>query len=166
MADRTGTLYGIADEAVHGLGGQFLVGDEGSPETFQAVAGVRNIASSEASTEDIDVTHLRSEGAHREHMPGLRDHGPFTITGIYLPNDESHSTAGGGSGSFTSGGLPTIWKNREFRNFKVELNDPASPNFDWTFRGYIASFAIGDVNVDGVVEFTCTVQPSEDFDTP
>lgn len=166
MADRTGTYYSIADEAVHGLGAQLLVGDEGSPETFQAIAALTSFTPGEASTADIDITHLRSVDYHREHMPGVRDDGPIALVGTYLPEDESHSMAGGGSGSFTAGGLPYLWKTRALRNFRIELNQPASPNHDYTLRGYVSKFQIGEITVDDKISFTAEIMPTAAYDVP
>jgi hypothetical protein len=143
-----------------------LVGDDASPEVFWAIAGVNEIQPGDASTADIDVTHLRSPDAHREHIPGIRDNGPFVVNGTYLPEDESHSLAGGGSGAFSGGGIPYFWKNRTIKNFKVELNAPASPNHDWTFRGYISKWQIGTIGVDDKVGFTLEIMPTAAYDTP
>lgn len=165
MADRTGTFYALADDSVHGYGAQLLVGDGASPEGFQAVAGLRSITPGDASTEDIDVTHLRSPDAHREHRPGLRDNGPFTMSGIFIPGDESQSLAGGGSGSFTSGGLYYFWKNRTIKNFKVEFFE-GSPNHDFEFTGYVSQYQIGEIGPDDVVSFTVSIMPTVSYDVP
>lgn len=164
MADRTDTFY-ATDDAVHGYGAQFMVGDGASPETFEAIAAITSITPGEATTADINRTHLRSPDAHHEHMPGMRDHGPFVMTGTYLPDEQSLSTAGGGSGSFTTGGLPALWTNRSLHNFRIKLND-GSPGNPWTFRGYISQFQVGEIGVDDKVSFTCSVMPTESYDLP
>ena len=98
MANRTDTFY--AADAIHGYGAQLKVGNGASPETFEAVALLRRITFGEMSTAVIDKTHLRSPAAHREKLMGLRDSGPFSIEGIYNPDEESLNNTGGGSGSF------------------------------------------------------------------
>lgn len=95
MPDRSNTNY-AAEDAIHGYGAQLMVGDGGTPEVFEAIAGVVSITPGEMSTADIDRTHLRSPDAHREHMPGIRDSGPFELEMIWLPKEQSQSNAGGG----------------------------------------------------------------------
>lgn len=165
MADVTGTFYPVADDSVHGYGAEFLIGDGGSPEAFQAVAGLRRITPGDATTADIDVTHLRSPDAHREHRPGIRDNGPFSIEGIFLPGDESQALAGGGSGSFASGGIYAFWKDRSIHNFQIMFTE-GSPNHDFTFRGYISQFQMGEIGIDDVVSFTASVMPTQSYDVP
>jgi len=161
--DRTDTFYAL-DEAIHGYGAQIMVGDGASPENFQAIAAVNSIEPGDMNTADIKRTHLRSPDAHHEHMPGMRDSGPFTLTGTWLPGDESQSNAGGGSGPFQTGGLIAIWRARTTHNFKIVLND-GSPVTEWPFRGYVAGFKPGGISVDDkVIDFTSTIQPTESYD--
>lgn len=162
MADYTDTFYRIADDAIHGYGAQLMVGDGASPETFQAIAGILSIQPGEISTADIDTTHLRSPNRHREHRAGIRDSGPFTVTGTWLPKDESQSYTGGGSGSFVSGGLAYLAAQGTNHNFKIVLND-GSPATEWPFRAYVASFTPGGIGVDDRITFTATFQPVQDY---
>lgn len=164
MSDRTDTFYAIAGEAIHGYGAQIMIGDGASPENFQAVAGVLKITPGEMSTADEKVTHLRSLDAHEEHRPLLRDSGPFTCEGWWLPNDESQSNAGGGSGAFTTGGVIAMWRGRALHNLKIKLNDPGSPDLEWNFRGYCSRFQPGEISNDASIKFTMSFQPSEAYD--
>lgn len=162
MADRTGTFY-AAEGAIHGYGAQLMVGDGASPEVFEAIAGILTITPGEMSTEDISRTHLRSPDAHHEHMPGLRDSGAFTVEGIWLPEEQSQSNAGGGSGSFTSGGIIALWRARTTHNFKIVLNS-GSPAVEWPFRGYVAQFQPGEIGIDDKINFSASFQPTEAYD--
>ena len=159
MADRTNTYY-AAEGAIHGYSSQLMVGNGASPETFEAIAGVVSITPGEMSTADIKRTHLRSPDAHEEHMAGLRDSGAFTVEGIWLPTEQSQSNAGGGSGSFTSGGLVALWRGRATHNFKIVLPDAT----EWPFRGYISKFQPGSISGDDKVNFTAAFQPTEAYD--
>src|SRR3954470_10398146 len=94
MSDVTDSYY--AGEAFDGYGSQLLVGqDDGSPETFVAVADVEMITPGEMKTDVFEKTHLRSPSAHKEHKAGLRDSGPFQLKGNWRPGHGSQSTAGG-----------------------------------------------------------------------
>lgn len=168
MSDRTDTFFAVADESIHGYGAQLLVGDGASPETFQAIAGLKSITPGEMTTADLLVTHLRSPDAHQEHRPGMRDSGAFTCQGVWLPLDESQSNAGGGSGSFTQGGLIAIWRSRENRNYIIRLNNVAdgSPaqQYEMPFRGYCSQFQPGEISNDAVIDFTASFMPARAYD--
>jgi hypothetical protein len=114
------------------------------------------------STAVVEKTHLRSPEAHREKKLTLRDSGPFVLKGNWRPTHESQSNAGGGSGSFASGGLMAIWRQRLEKNYKIVLND-GSPGTEWPFRGGISKFQPGEITVDGKVMFTCEITPLQDF---
>lgn len=166
MSDRSNTFYAVADSAIHGYGAQLMVGDGGGSETFQAIAAILSITPGDMSTADIDTTHLRSPDAHREHRAGIRDSGAFTVTGVWLPTDESQSNAGGGSGSFTSGGLIALWRGRQNHNFKIVLPDnEGSPSIEWPFRGYVSQFQPGEIGVDDKINFTASFMPTEAYDS-
>jgi hypothetical protein len=159
MADLTDTFY-TADGAVPGYGTQWLIGDEASPEVFQAVAGVVSFQAGASSTSAVDKTHLRSTGRHREIMAGIRSTAPFTGQLIWLPEDESQSYAGGGTGSFAAGGLAKIAETCEERNMVIRYNTADSPPLELAFRGYISEFtpSVG-ITIDDKLTATVSVQP-------
>ena len=164
MADRTGTYYPASDDAIHGYGGELQVGDGGSPETFESIAGLRTITFGAMETADLDATHLRSPDAHREHRAGIRDSGAFECTGVWLPTEQSQSNTGGGSGAFASGGLIALWRGRQNHNFRVVLAE-GSPSNEFEFRGYVQRFQPGEIGLDNIIEFSAAFQPSQAFDT-
>lgn len=168
MADQTGQFY--ASEGFHGYGTQLLMGNGASPETFQAVAYVRSIQPGDMTTAVADRTHLRSPRAHREKLAALRDSGPFTCELIWAPQDESQSNAGGGSGSFTTGGLLKAAADRSEHNWIIRLPDaPLGPGLDWPFRGVVTRFQPGNIDVEGTTavgattEITPLTDPTEDL---
>lgn len=161
MANVTGTFY-AASGSVHGYGAEIQVGNGGSPETFQAVAGVVSITPGDMTTADILRTHLRSPDAHQEHAPGLRDSGAFTCEAILLPGDDSQTNAGGGTGSFTGGGLVKMWTDRTIHNFKIVLND-GSPDNEFPFTGYVSQYQLGAIGNDDVIRVTVGFQPTQSY---
>jgi hypothetical protein len=162
MADRTGQFY-AAEESVHGYGAELQVGEAGSPNSFESIAGIRSITPGEMSTEDIDRTHLRSPYAHREHRPGLRNSGAFTVEGILLPGEQSQNNAGGGTGPFATGGLIALWRERGIHDFQIVLGE-GSPSHLWPFRGYVSQFQLGEIGPENLVTFTASFMPTEAFD--
>ena len=160
MANRTDTTYEA--NATHGYLAQLLAGDGTSPEGFEAVAQVVSITPGPMTTAVIDKTHLRSPAAHREKMAGLRDSGPFTCECIYDENHESHSNAGGGAGSFVSGGTVAFWIDRQTRNWQIRLGS-GSPQTTWPFSGFISSWQLGSITGDDKVNLTIEITPASDF---
>lgn len=163
MADRTHEFY-AAEGAIHGYGFELMVGDTTSPTRFESIAACRVATPGDMSTADIDRTHGRSPNAHKEHMPGMRDSGPFQVEGIWLPTEQSQSNTGGGAGPFVSGGLIAIWRSREIRDFILVIPNSGSPGIDWPFRGYVSQFQPGEIGVDGLIPFTAAFQPTEAYD--
>jgi len=163
MADVTDTYYPATD-AIVGYGTQWLIGDNASPETFQAVEGVVSFDAGGSTTSIIDRTHLRSPGRHREVIAGIRSSSPFSGSVIWLPYSESQSYAGGGSGSFTGGGLAKIAETCEERNMIIRYNDGVSPASELAFRGFVSEFTPSKgVMVDDKLTATIQVQPTASF---
>lgn len=162
--DRTGTFYSAA-ASIHGYGAQLMMGDGTSPEQFEAIAAIRNIQFGSMDTKDINNTHLRSPDAHEEHKPGMRDSGAFQCEAIWLPEEESQSNAGGGSGPFSGGGIIAKWRARTTHNFKIVLDRPGSPNaIEWEFSAYVSKFQPGTVGKDDIIMATIGFQPTQAYD--
>src|SRR5262245_20249892 len=161
MANLTDTYY-AAEGGFHGYGSQLLVGNGASPETFEAIAEVSSIQFGDMTTAVLERTHLRSPEAHREKLAGLRDSGPFAISGNWRPTHESQSNAGGGSGSFVSGGLIAMWRTRVTKNFILRLSD-GSPGTELPFRAFVSKFQPGEIGPHGKVDFSAEMPPLSDF---
>jgi hypothetical protein len=165
MADVTDTFYPASDALV-GYGTQWLIGNGASPEVFQAVAGVISFDAGGSTTSTIDRTHLRSPGRHREIIAGIRSSSPFTGSVVWMPNDESQSYAGGGSGAFVNGGLAKIAESCEERNMKIRYFEAGSPVgvMELEFRGFVSEFTPSKgVTVEGLLTATVAVQPTQSF---
>lgn len=159
MSDVTDTFY--ASEANIGYGSQWLIGqDDGSPETFVAVAQVANIQFGDMTAGIINKTHLRSPGRAHEKLATIRDLGPFTMTGQLNMAHGSQNNAGGDG--FTSGGLIAIHRSLSERNMKIILSD-GSPGTELPFRGVVSKLSLGSLTLEGLQEFTADVQPLADY---
>lgn len=164
MADRTSTFYAASTNAIHGYGFELQLGDGASPEVFESIAAVTLADPGATETEDIEVTHGRSPNAHREHLAGMRDSGEITFEGVYLPTEDSHATAGGGSGIFTSGGLPYINEQRTIHNWRIKY--PTSPAVYLEVTGYLKRFQPTGVGVDDAVKFAGSIMPTQAYTLP
>lgn len=119
-----------------GLGTVFKVGDGESPETFTAVSNVVNITMSGRSVEEVDFTHLASDGGFREFRPGFKDPGELSLTCHYNPSD---ATLNG-----TAGLEYELNQGRVF-NFKIDMTN-AGFAFMIYGQGYVSG---GDFNFTG-----------------
>jgi hypothetical protein len=159
-ANVTDEFYAAGDDAIAGYGGQFMIGDGASPEAFEAVAGVVKINLPAQTSTDVKTTHLRSPNRHEEHRAGMRDTPAFTVELVWLPYHRSQSLAGGGSGAFADGGLAAMAADGLPRNMRFVAND-GSPATTLDLRGYVATFAPGEINKDGTIPATATIQPTQ-----
>lgn len=119
------------------------------------------IAPGEMTSGVIDKTHLRSPQVHREKLAGLRDSGPFTITGTWAPKEQSQSNAGGGTGAFADGGLNYLWRTKTERDMRIVV--ASSPIVEWPFRGVVTKFQPGQIGPDDKINFACEITPLQDF---
>lgn len=159
MAEITNTYY--ASEGLIGYGSQWMIGqDNGSPETFVAVAQIDTIAFGDMTAGIANKTHLRSPGRAHEKIATIRDLGPFTMTGTLNITHGSHNNAGGDG--FTTGGLIAIHRALAERNMKIVLSD-GSPGTELPFRGVISSLNLGTVGLEELQKFTASVQPLADY---
>lgn len=159
MSDVTNTFY--ASEGNIGYGAQLLVGqDDGSPETFVALAQVDTITFGDMSVGIVNKTHLRSPGRTHEKIATIHDNGPFTITGTLNMRHGSHNNAGGDG--FTSGGLIAIARAVVERNYILEIPD-GSPATQLPFRGVISNLNLGELSLENLQKFTANVQPLADY---
>jgi hypothetical protein len=165
MANVTGTFY--EGNAFIGYGAELRVGqDDGSPETFVAIADITTITPGEMTTGVLDKTHLRSPDRHREKLATLRDSGPFTIAGNYRPDHGSH-TVQGGDGFGAARSLPSLWRDVTEANFEIELPaDAGSPTIVLSFRGVVTRYQIGAIGLDTKVDFTAEITPLRAYDLP
>lgn len=159
MANVTGTFY--SSEGNIGYGAQWLIGqDNGSPETFVAVAQIDTIKFGEMSAGIINKTHLRSPGRAHEKIATIRDMGPFSMTGTLNMQHGSQNNAGGDG--FTSGGLIAIHRSLEERNMIITIPD-GSPETELPFRGVISRLDLGELGLETLQKFSCDVQPLQDY---
>lgn len=159
MANVTDTFY--SSEGNIGYGAQWLVGqDNGSPETFVAVAQIGNIKLGAMKAGIINKTHLRSPGRAHEKIATIRDVEAFTMTGTLNLKHGSQNNAGGDG--FTTGGLVALHRALAERNMQIIIPD-GSPESVIEFRGVISSLDLGELSTENLQEFTCEVQPLADW---
>lgn len=169
MANITDTFY--AGEAFIGYKSQLEVGqDDGSPETFVAVADVTMIEPGNTPATIINKTHLRSPGRTHEKMSTIRELGPFSFSGNYRPGHGSHALAGGdgfaaeSSPSAEDGkSLASLHRSQAENNFKIIFVEQDGTEHTLSFRGVVSDYKIGQIALETKVEFTAQIQPLSDW---
>jgi hypothetical protein len=80
------------DEAMSSQGTYITTGDGASPEEFtNELAQVISIGGPKETSEELDVTHLRSPGAYREFLQSFKDGGELPMTLNFLPSSTSQN---------------------------------------------------------------------------
>jgi predicted secreted protein len=74
-----------ASEARSGWGGKVFLATDNTEATLTELAEVVNTTFPQDQTDEIEVTHLQSDGRRKEYVAGLIDGGEVTITGNYVP---------------------------------------------------------------------------------
>jgi tail tube protein len=120
-----------------GRGIKFEMGDTDSPANFTTVANVASISPSGQDAEEIDFTHLLSEGGFREFRQGFKDPGSLGIEFHFDPTNATHTDllAKFMSGevfewrvNFVGAGWNKYWVGRGFVKNPGDLKiDPNSP---------------------------------------
>jgi hypothetical protein len=160
MPDVTGTYY--SSEGNIGYGAEWRIGmDDGSPETFTAVAQVDRIRIGRMTAGILNKTHLKSPGRAHEKIATIRDVDFFEMTGTLNMKHGSHNNAGG-DGFATPGGIVALHRNLTERNQEIEIPD-GSPNTVISFAGVIFSLDLGELTLEGLQKFTAQVQPLSDW---
>lgn len=160
--DRTDTTY-AATEGTIGYLAQVLMGDGASPEVFEAIAGVRSVQFGTTSVADVNRSHLRSPNAHHEHAPGMLDSSAITVRGIYLPSEDSLSTAGGGTNIFQTGGLPYHVQQRQTHNFVIRHPNGTD---EVEVTGYLTGFSLSELSMENVIEYEFGIMPTQAYTLP
>lgn len=107
------------------------VGDAASPNTYTEIAEVKSIPGPNETSEDIDVTHLRSTGGYREFVASFKDGGELQCTSNFLPGNSTHQT------------LRSLYASREVRGWSITYPDTSVDYFDAYVKGIGRTSAVG-----------------------
>jgi len=124
MADSTGKT---------GRGVAFLISDGTTPITYTQIANVTTINHSGRDSEEIDFTHLGSQGGFREFRQGFKDGGSIGIAYHFTPTEASHVE------------LLALWLSGVVLNWKIDYSGAG-----WAYAEYGKGFIKnpGDVTID------------------
>lgn len=77
-----------------GRGFSIQLGNGASPETFITVANTTTITINGRDVEEIDFTHLLSDGGFREYRPGFKNAGSVAVEAHFSALEASHTQMG------------------------------------------------------------------------
>lgn len=111
------------------------------------IGGLTSIGGIEITADTIDVTTLESDGGYREFIGTFKDGGEVPIEGFFNPDTESGQVA-----------LQTSLDAGLAEEYKIVF--PTTPKAEWAFQGVVTGFKVGDVDVDGTINFGATIKVS------
>jgi predicted secreted protein len=110
------------------------------------IAGLTSIGGIEIKADTIDTTTLNSDGGYREFIGAFKDAGEVPIEGFFDPENTGQIEMQ----SALDTGLAEDYK----------ITFPTNPKAEWAFKGVVTGFKVGDVEVDGTINFGATVKIS------
>lgn len=111
------------------------------------IGGLTSIGGIEITADTIDVTALDSEGGYGEFIGGRKDGGEVPIEGFFNPDTSSGQVA-----------LQDSLDSGLAEDYKITF--PTKPQAEWSFKGVVTGFKVGDVDVDGTINFGATIKVS------
>jgi hypothetical protein len=121
------------------------VGDAASPNTYTEIAEVKNIGGPNESSDEIQVTHLRSPSNYHEFLQSFKDGGEIPCVANYIPSNATHASG--------ASGLRGLFASGENRGWKITLADGTLLYFD----GYVKALGT-PIQVGNAVELNFTIR--------
>jgi hypothetical protein len=118
-------------------------------ETVELI-NVKSISVEGRDSEEIDFTHLRSEGGYRELQQGFKDPGTVNMTLQFDPTNVTHNTSTNGIEGLLNSGNEIDWT--------IDFTD-AGWAMIWHGVGFIKSNSVS-ISVDGAIEATVSLRIS------
>ncbi len=133
-------------EAISAFGTLLKIGDGGGPESFTAIAEVKDISGPRLSLDTEDVTSHSSPGSWEEHIGTVLRSGEVTFEVNYLPTHATHNA---------STGLIADMVNKTKRNFQLVF--PDAGNTTWGLAALVTGFEPSEP-VQGVLGASITLK--------
>lgn len=110
------------------------------------IGKLTNIGGIEITAETMDTTALDSEGGYREFIQTFKDAGEVPLEGYFVPGDAGQTAM---QASLDSG---------DVEDYKITF--PTTPSAEWNFKGVVTAFKVGDIELDGAINFGTTIKVS------
>lgn len=127
-----------------GRGIKFEIGD-GSPPSYTSIANVASISFTGRSADEVDFTHLESDGGFREYRQGFKDPGSINIEMHFNPTDQTHKD------------LLALFLSGDVFPFRINYSGAGWNTAEVGF-GYISNPGDVNINANDPVGGTATVR--------
>lgn len=118
-------------DALSAAGTYISVGDGSSPVSYTEIGEVKSIGGPNESSEEIDVTHLRSPGRRREFIQSFLDAGELPLTVNWIPSNGSQQT------------IKNLYGSGEVRGFKINYPNGSVQLFHAFVKGVGQTTQVG-----------------------
>lgn len=122
-------------DAVSAQGTYIGKGDGASPENFTEIAEVVSIGGPNETSDEIEVTHLRSTGGYREFLQSFKDGGECPLNLNFIPGNATQDAITGLRSEFQSGAR---------KNYRITFPDTSTCLFAAFVKGIGTTIAVGD----------------------
>lgn len=112
----------------------------------QKIGGLTSIGGIEITADTMDVTTLDSDGGYKEFIGTFKDAGEVALEGFFRPEDGGQLA------------MQTSLDEGQPEDYTIEF--PTNPKATWKFKGVVTGFKVGDIEVDGTVNFGATIKVS------
>lgn len=110
------------------------------------IGNLTSIGGIEITADNMDVTTLDSEGGYREFIGTFKDGGEVPIEGYFDSEDDGQMALQGSLDAGTA------------EDYKITF--PTTPAAEWAFKGVVTGFKVGDIELDGAINFGATIKVS------
>jgi predicted secreted protein len=132
-------MRGMANKATRAVGTVIKKGED-------TIGSLTSIGGIEITVDSMDVTTLDSDGGYKESLGTFKDGGEVPLEGFFVADDGGQMALQ----SSLDSGLAEA--------YTIEF--PTIPAATWTFKGVVTSFKVGDVELDGAINFGATIKVS------
>lgn len=74
-------------DGISAQGTYLTVGNGASPEVFTEIPECKSIPGPSGTSDEIDMTHLRSSGGYKEYLQSFKDNDDIALECNYIPGD-------------------------------------------------------------------------------
>ncbi len=131
-------------DAMSAQGTYISKGNGASPEVFTEIAEVATIGGPNETSDEIEVTHLRTVGGYREYLQSFKDGGELPLTLNFIPNNATQDSLTGLRSEFQSGAV---------KNYRITYPDTST----CIFAAYVKSIG-SPANVGDKLSMECALR--------
>jgi predicted secreted protein len=138
-----------ASEARAGWGGKVYLGTDNTEATLALLDEVVDTTFPQDTTDEIEVTHLNSDGRRKEYISGLIDGGDVTVHGNYVP---------GSATDLLLTGAKETGDTRKVRFVIPDNSGTGAADWNITTSGFVKQYAPDAMSAGDKIGFTAVIR--------